>query len=170
LVTLRCTKKLLGRLKIPEPRDAPPAESTTAALLLGDWYATLVFARPKRLVLFVSERSRLAVVMEAAPLTSLTARFVPALGEVLQAIGVPAAAIAREEVQMSSFSFGPTQNRSVVGTMTEYVKMLEVLDDDPEAQTLLDKSLFLNRIICSPLQWRHPDEVTRELLQLPTAE
>lgn len=169
MVTLRCTKKLLGRLKIPEPRDAPPAESTTA-LLLGDWYATLVFARPKRLVLFVSERSRLAVVMEAAPLTSLAARFVPALREVLQAIGVLEAAIAREEAEMSSFSFGPTQNRSIVGTMAEYVKMLEVLEDDPEAQTLLEKSLFLNRIICSPLQWRHPDEVTRELLEAPTAE
>jgi hypothetical protein len=137
--------------------------STTA---LGDWYATLLFARPKHLALFISERSRLAVVIEAAPLTSLAARFRPALREVLQALGVSEAAIVREEAQMNSFSFGPTQSRSIVGTMTEYVKMLQVLEDDPEAQTLLEKSLFLNHIICSPLQWRHPDEVTRELLEI----
>jgi hypothetical protein len=171
LVTLRCTKKLLGRLRVPEPIAAvPPSTPVASTTALGDWYATLVFARPKRLVLCVSERSRLAVVMEAAPLTSLAARFRPALREVLQALGVSEAAITREEAEMSSSCFGPTQSRSILGTMNEYVRMLEVLEDDPEAQTLLEKSLFLSRIICSPLQWRHPDEVTRELLEVPEAE
>ena len=167
MVTLRCTKKLLSKLGTPATRDpaVAPQPSTEATTALGDWYATLVHARPKHLVLCVSERSRLAVVLHAAPLNTLVPRFMPALHEVLQALGVSEAAIGREERQMVPIHLGPTRSRSILGTMNEYVKMLEVLEDDPEAQSLLAKSMFLNRIICSPLQWRHPDEVTRELLE-----
>ncbi|MGI9089747.1 MAG: DUF6933 domain-containing protein [Gemmatimonadaceae bacterium] len=169
MVTLRCTKKLLRRMKRSAPTAAAPA--TTA---LGDWYATLLFVRPRHLVLCVSERSRLAVLLEAAPLTTLAARFVPALREVLEALGVSDAAISREEQEMVPWFLGPTQSRSVLGTLNEYVKTLEYEREAmslpgtasiPDAAAILEQSLFLSQIICSPLQWRHPGEVARDLLE-----
>lgn len=169
MVTLRCTKKLLSRLHLPKPigdtvasPSEPPTISKTA---LGDWYATLLFVRPKHLALFVSEHSRLAVLLEAAPLSTLTPRFRSALREVLHAVGVSEAAIAKEEAEMISFTVGPTQSRSVLGTMNEYVKTLEMLQDTADfPASLLEQSMFLNQVICKPLDWQHPDEVTRRLL------
>jgi len=177
LVTLRCTKKLLNNLGpaatlkpavAPQPSTAATTETTTA---LGDWYATLVYARPKHLVLCVSERSRLAVVLHAAPLSTLVPRFVPALDEVLQALGVSEAAIGREEREMAPIHLGPTQSRSILGTMNEYVKMLEYKEyDEADAGSPLQISLSLSRILWSPLGWRYPEEVTRELLEAPQAK
>lgn len=169
MVTLRCTKKLLSRLKRSGPTAAAPA--TTA---LGDWYATLLFVRPRHLVLCVSEHARLAVLLEAAPLTTMAARFVPALRQVLQELGVSDAAISREEQEMVPWLLGPTQSRSVLGTLNEYGKTLEYeregvsLPDAAslsDAASLLEQSVFLSQIICSPLQWRPPEEVARELLE-----
>ena len=131
--------------------------------MLGDGYATLLFTRPKHLALFVSEPSRLAVLIEAAPLSSLTPRFRSALREVLQALEISEAAIAKEEAAIDTLCFGPTQSRSVLGTMNEYIKHLDFLDGNEQCLPLVEKSLLLNRIICKPLQWQHPAEVAREL-------
>ena len=167
MVTLRCTKKLLSKLGTPATRN-PAAAPQTATTALGDWYATLLYTRPKHLVLCVSERSRLAVVLPAAPLSTLVPRFVPALHEVLQALGVSEAAIGREEREMAPSHLGPTQSRSILGTMNEYVKMLEYKEyEAADAGSPLQISLSLSRILWSPLGWRYPEEVTRELLEVP---
>ena len=54
MVIFRCTKKLLTRLH--EPGRSVNEASTTA---LGDWYVTLLVARPQWLLIGVSETSRL---------------------------------------------------------------------------------------------------------------
>jgi hypothetical protein len=63
LFTLRCTKKLLTRLKVkPDPRPPP---STTK---LGDWYADVLNLGRERLVLCVSELTLLPVAGSPPPL------------------------------------------------------------------------------------------------------
>jgi hypothetical protein len=59
VVVIRCTQKLLRRLRAPEVSEA---SSTTR---LGDWTANVFGIRRQRYVLLVSERSRLPVVLPA---------------------------------------------------------------------------------------------------------
>ena len=58
MVVLRCTQKLLVRLK--QVGDLPPVESTTR---LGDWYGNILQIGRRQHLLFISERSRLPVVI-----------------------------------------------------------------------------------------------------------
>ena len=57
MVVLRCTQKLLVRLK--QAGDLPAVESTTR---LGDWYGNILRIGRRQHLLFISERSRLPVV------------------------------------------------------------------------------------------------------------
>ena len=58
MVVLRCTQKLLLRLK--QADLSPGTESTT---LLGDWYGNILRIGRQQFLLFISERSRLPVVI-----------------------------------------------------------------------------------------------------------
>ena len=60
MVVLRCTRRLLMRLKYQD--EDTPAESTTR---LGDWYGTLIRMGRRHVLLFISERSRLPVLLPA---------------------------------------------------------------------------------------------------------
>ena len=74
MLIVRCTAKLLARLKVrPEPCSAP---STSR---LGDWYATILPVRPSHLVLLVSEVSRLPVVLPARELPTISRRISEAI-------------------------------------------------------------------------------------------
>ncbi|GEM_PF-2377023 len=60
MFTLRCTKKLLTRLKVkPDPRPPPPTTK------LGDWCADVLNMGRERLVLCVSELTLLPVIVPA---------------------------------------------------------------------------------------------------------
>ena len=69
-MTLRCTQKLLSRLRLGSSGEPPPPTA-----LLGDWVATRLVMRAAHLVGCVSERSYLAVVREARRLDTLAERF-----------------------------------------------------------------------------------------------
>ena len=58
MVVLRCTLKLLVRLK--QAGDLPAVESITR---LGDWYGNILQVGRRQQLLFISERSRLPVVI-----------------------------------------------------------------------------------------------------------
>ena len=82
MVVLRCTLKLLVRLK--QAGDLPAVESTTR---LGDWYGnTLRIGRHQSLI-FISERSRLPVVIPIRELKRLDTVFPDAVCERLSLVG-----------------------------------------------------------------------------------
>ena len=58
MLVLRCTQKLLVGLK--QVGDLPPVESTTR---LGDWYGNILQVDRRQHLIFISERSRLPVVI-----------------------------------------------------------------------------------------------------------
>ena len=78
MVTVRLTAKLLKRLA--GPVEEPTSPSTT---MLGDWYGTIVFARPVQLALFVSGKTLLPIVLRSSPVSTLSERLVSSVGEVL---------------------------------------------------------------------------------------
>jgi hypothetical protein len=154
--TLRCTAKLLKRFE-PQPEVVALAPSTR----LGDWYAHLLFTRPAQLVLAVSERTLLPVLVPAREVQALQDRIRHAVCNILQAIGVPEKALGEEERAMATAAFGRTNSRRVVGSMNDFVRLLEPHLGHPTS--LLDLSLRLADTPCSPLQMESPRGATLKL-------
>ena len=88
MFVLRCTKKLLSRMNVRPPADAPKSQT-----LLGDWYANLLHIQRQQLILCVSERTLLPVVMPARNARDLPQRLPLEIANVLRALDIPVAAI-----------------------------------------------------------------------------
>jgi hypothetical protein len=85
MLVLRCTQKLLARLK--QADNLPSVESTTR---LGDWYGNILQLGRRQHLLFISERSRLPVVIPIRDGNRLDSVFPDAVCEVLGHVGVAA--------------------------------------------------------------------------------
>ena len=91
MVVLRCTHKLLVRLK---PAVVPAdVESTTR---LGDWYGNVLRIWRRQYLIFISERSRLPVVIPIGEVKRLETVFPDAVCDVLAAADVAADDITDE--------------------------------------------------------------------------
>ncbi|TAM52522.1 MAG: hypothetical protein EPN57_13895 [Paraburkholderia sp.] len=144
MLYLHCTQKLLKRLK-PELVDA--GSGTTK---LGNWYATVLPWRPQ-IAMLVNEQTLLPVLMPLAPSANLASRFPGALIDILAAHGVPRSFIDSEVSEMQVVKYAKTQNRSVVGIMTEFAHLAEAYRAHEKPTELIELSLKLARTPCSPL-------------------
>lgn len=145
MLIVRATKKLLDHAN--PPRAAEGDQDTT---MLGGWYATALFWRP-RLALLVNERTLLPVLLPLAPARTLPARIGEQITVVLEAHQVSKGFVDEELRRMRDCRFTTTANRSVVGVMNEFTKLAEVYADDRARPDLLTLSLRLATTPCSPL-------------------
>jgi uncharacterized protein DUF6933 len=151
MVVLRCTRKLLRRLRKTPVDHAPPSST-----LLGDWYANVIFVYRKPLVLAVSGRTLLPVLVPAREPESLGPRLTASLGEVLAALGIPKQQIRDEQAQMTEIVLAPTDSPRVLGTMNDFDRML-----DPAAgQSLTSAALELAEAPCGPIGMESPNRAT----------
>jgi hypothetical protein len=157
MVVLRCTQKLLVRLK--QVGDLPAVESTTR---LGDWYGNILRIGRRQHLLFISERSRLAVVLPIREVRRLAEVFPDAVCEALGRVGIAAADIAGERRRMSEVAFGRTRNRSLLGTLNDFAFMAQSVDarrTEPESPEEMVR--FLARTPILPLNGANPIDLTR---------
>jgi hypothetical protein len=157
MVVLRCTQKLLVRLK--QVGDLPPVESSTR---LGDWYGNILRIGRRQHLLFISERSRLPVVLPITESKRLGTVFPDAVCERLAIVGVTAEDIVDERARMSAIAFGRTRNRSLLGTLNDYAFMAQSVDarrTEPESPEELMR--FLSQTPILPLDGASPIELTR---------
>ena len=159
MVTIRCTKKLLARI------GAPAGEEIAPTTRLGDWHAKPVAIGHQRLILLISERSRLPVIMWARDVRHLARNFPDALAAVLWGLGIEATAINQELEGVRDAQVAKTNDRSLLGTLNDFAFMLQwQLPDGPDL-ALVAAALELAHTPVQPLQPQHfPDQVTRELL------
>lgn len=158
MVTLRCTQKLLRRIKDPAPLS--PTPPTTK---LGDWYLNILFIRPQHLLLCTSERTLLPVLLPARDLSTLVPRLRQALSEVLAALEIPGPMITAELHEMESCTFGPTASRQVLGVMNDFAHMLAWRCATGREAPLLEMALKLAESPCSPLHHKSPDRATGQV-------
>ena len=159
MVVLRCTHKLLARLK--QTDNLSVVESTTR---LGDWYGNVLQLGHRQHLLFISERSRLPVVIPIREGKRLAEVFPDAVCEVLGNVGVAAADIADERSRMAEIAFGRTRNRSLLGTLNDFAFMSQSGDarrTEPESPEELMR--FLSQTPILPLDGASPIELTRAL-------
>jgi hypothetical protein len=160
MVVLRCTQSLLLRLKRFD--EAPDVRCTTK---LGDWYGNLMRMGNRHVLLFISERSRLPIIMPVREANRLRSSFPEAVCQMLAAVGVPAATIDRERLEMAEIAFGRTRSRSLLGSLNDFSMMARMhfitRRTDPLeriARDLAETPLIL------PFAGAHPSAVTRRLL------
>lgn len=158
MVTLRCTQKLLHRLKETLPALAAPATTK-----LGDWYLNILFTRPYHLLLCTSERTLLPVLLPARDLDTLAVRLRQGLSEVLTALDIPQPMIIAELREMASCAFGPTASRQVLGSMNDFAHMMAWRRQAGQESDLLQMALDLAESPCSPLRYNSPDRATRQV-------
>jgi hypothetical protein len=149
VLIVRATKKLL---RLAGPPTAPDDDRGTTAL--GPWYATVLFWRP-RVVLLVNEATLLPVLLRLAPAATLTSRIAEQISTVLTAHDAPAAIIDEERRHMRAAQLGVTANRSVVGVMTDFARLAEVHHANEPAVDLVALSVRLAATPCSPLYRRN---------------
>ena len=151
--------KLAKRLKVELLAEAEP--STTS---LGDWYCTLLYTRPRQLILAVSEKSRLPLLFPATGEHTFEVRLLAALGMTLMALDVPIHVIAREQAEMSVATvYAKTASRSLLGTINEFTFALGAYP--LEIDNLMDATLWLADTPIRPMQWARPMDVVRELMR-----
>jgi hypothetical protein len=161
MLVLRCTQKLLARLKQVE--NLPAVESTTR---LRDWYGNILQLGRRQHLLFISERSRLSVVIPIREGKRLAEIFPDAVCEALSNVGVAASDIADERSRMSEIAFGRTRNRSLLGTLNDFAFMAQVGNARrPEPETPEELMRFLAQTPILPLDGASPIELTRAVFR-----
>ncbi len=159
MFTLRCTARLLKRMKV-----APVAAAPDPTTRLGDWYANLIHVGRNQLVLAVSEKTLLPVVVPAAPNSALVLRLRVAVAEVLRALVISPNDIEGEDAAMRECVYGKTTSKQVLGIVVDFARMLPFHLD--EGDSLAEASLRLANTPCSPLfkTTTSPDRTTKALL------
>src|SRR5205823_10759359 len=114
MVVLRCTQRLLLRLKQFDNESS--VRSTTR---LGDWYGNVLHMGRRHALIFISERSRLPVLIPIREANQLRSTFPEAVCRMIGAIGVPAADVEHERSRMSEIAYDRTKNRSLLGTLND---------------------------------------------------
>ncbi len=158
MVVLRCTRKLLRRLRKTPVEDVP--RSTT---LLGDWYANVLWVYRKPLILAVNARTLLPVLIPARDPGSLANRLAAELGEMLKALGVQFQQVEEEQRQMAEIVFAQAISRQILGTMNDFDRML----DPAPGQSLTSATLELAAAPCGPIAMESPDRATVKLFASP---
>ena len=161
MVVLRCTRKLLAGLKQTDTLRV--VESTTR---LGDWYGNVLQLGRRQHLLFISERSRLPVVIPIREGKRLAEVFPDAVCERLALLGIPTGDIAEERSRMWELAFGRTRNRSLLGTMNDFAFMAQSVDArrvEPESPEELMR--FLSQTPILSLDGASPIDLTRAAFQ-----
>lgn len=161
VLTLRCTAKVLKRLRV-QPEPSPPPSTTR----LGDWYANILYVERQQLIVCVSEVTRLPVILRVRSDEPLDARLAGAVGEILGALGLPHPIVREELAAMAEVKIAATASRSVLGSLNDYTYLLEGYWK--ANATLLDIALRIADAPCGPLKMEKPRNVTVELLSRPS--
>jgi hypothetical protein len=160
MVTICYTSKLLKRTGFPvEPSVPEPINA------LGNWYANILSIHRRKILLFVSERSRLAVFTPAKETRLLASHLLHHLSILLDRLKAKPEWIVAEISLMVDVRYAATKSRSVLGTMNDYRFQIEELLSISPVLSEIEIALHLCDCPAGPLQYRTPEKVTLELLQ-----
>lgn len=160
--TLRCTAKLLKAMRARPIERLEPASNR-----LGDWTANLVRMSRQQFVVAVSESTRLGIVVDAAPYARLPETLGTALLDVLIWLGIPAEAAEIEAFSLVDARVAATNNRSVLGTVSQFAWDAECMWRYGRATTARALTRRLARtVVLSPKHIGCPEDRVREAFGL----
>lgn len=135
MLVIHSTKKLLSRLP-PGIETIVPPPSTTK---LGDWFGHPVGTKHRRLILLVSENTRLPVLIDAKETkSSLVSRLRKTVGAVIPWLDdIPRHFKKAEFDEMQDVVFAKTASQSVLGSIKDYTFFVrDILYEAPDADLI----------------------------------
>ena len=159
MFSFRCTRRLINKLQVSVVID-PPQPNTR----LGDWYGNVLFSGYHRLIIFVSEQSLLPVIMPLRERKQLLPSFRSRLSELLFHLDVSEKAVSLELANMEQALIARTSNRSVLGTMNQFIQDSKIYMQMHDEFNLIDLELWLAETPCGPKEYRYPDKLAPLLL------
>jgi len=155
---LCCTAKYRKLFGLPENLGEPPA----ATGALGAWYSNPLQIGRYRYLHFMSEQTRLSVLIPLRERRTAEERLIASIGELIRRFGVKEEHVLREVETLSPFVYSRTRSRSVLGSMRDQAELAKVhLQYDDLWEVLLQ----LADTPCSALSWDSPNRVVPRLLQ-----
>ena len=142
MTAFRCTAKLLKAMKQVPETDLAPASNR-----LGEWTATLVRIGRIQLVLAVSEPTRFAVAIDAAPYATAPQRFAGALLTALLDLGIPSELALAEIDAMLPLRVAASNSRSVLGSLNQFAWQADCAIYSGEVVSAREVTRDLARII-----------------------
>ncbi|MCB0909565.1 MAG: hypothetical protein KDB63_20890 [Nocardioidaceae bacterium] len=161
MLILRATRKLRAKIG-----GAAPMAGEASTTLLGDWYANLIgWRRPH--VIVVNARTLVPVIAPLTPAKGFPGRLADVIAGALGALDVPEDVVEAERERMREVGVAPTLDRSVVGSMTDFIFLADHRRDRA-ALDLGELCRELAHVPCGPLYKSHtfPDAELRAVLGL----
>jgi hypothetical protein len=156
LIVLRFTQSLLKDMKSAQIQvdDISP---------LFSWHVNIYKLNNKKHILFVNDLSRLCLIIDGirtSQLSLLKEKFLITLETYLQEEGIEKNMIDRYLKEGSELSISKTNNRSVIGTMTE----ISIFEKDNFTDNM-QRMKWLNRLIYKAIEYNEPIKVFKEALK-----
>ena len=155
MLTIHCTQKLLKR----NPGPANVGQDTLVPAL-GSWHANLVWLAHSPIVLCVNDNSLLPVLVPGRDFPNFCSAFRDRLTQRLRRLGFFEATISMERAAMEIIQIQPSNSRSVLASMNDFVRQLKFRGPDrfnfAHADALED---MLSETPMGALKYSYPVEV-----------
>ncbi|MGH8528218.1 MAG: DUF6933 domain-containing protein [Nevskiales bacterium] len=162
MTVLRCTAKLLKAMKARPVANPAPAQNR-----LGEWTANLIRIGRIQLVLAVNERTRLGLVIDAAPYAMISERFTQQVFKSLLWLGIEGDHAAAEAEATRPTQIAASNSRSVLATLNQFAWRAEVDIHYGKANSAAELSHRLaDEIVCKPKHIGMPADRVREAFGL----
>jgi hypothetical protein len=162
MIRLRCTKKLLARLRIAPEEDGLPSQGR-----LGDWTAHVFTLTRAPVVICVNDRTLFPVLVPLKESRTLIGRFRFMALQGIRELGVEVDVLAEEAAALEEIRIARTASRSVLGSINQFVAECQYWRH-PCGATVADLGALATELrdsIYGPLEYRTPNEAARELLR-----
>ena len=162
MLVFRCTQKLLKK------KPGPVTEQTDSLVpVLGSWHANLIHVGHSPVVICTNDRSLLPVLIRGRDFPNLIGEFRERLARRLERMGIAKDAIYAELAAMETVQIGPSNSKSVLGSMNDLAYGLKSqvgyrydLSQLDELEDLLSQTLM------GALKYKCPVEVAAEAFGL----
>ena len=161
MLILRCTRKL--RMK-----NLGPVGGLQDSLVptLRTWHANLVYLARSPIVLIVNDHSLLSVIVAGRQFPNILSVITARIGERLRRMGLSDELLLHEQAAMDVVEVQPTNSKSVLGSMNDFVNALKWRGRDwLDMEALDDLEDMLSATPMGALNYQYPIEVAYQVFE-----
>ena len=159
MTIVNATKKAWERLKV-----TPPSANNVDDTILGSWCAHIFYFGHRQFSILTNERTLFTIIVPAKSIINIEIVLPQTVAKVLERYEIPKHSSTILLKQLSEVQFRRNTNRQVLGSMNDFIKNAKfILEYTPDI-SLIDLSLQLCQMPCSPIQMKSPKEAILEIL------
>ena len=138
---------------------------------LGTWHANLIYLARSPIVLCVNDRSLLSVLVPGRQFPNILSAITARIGERFSRMGLSKELLLREQATMEVVEVQPSNSKSVLASLNNFVQGLKFQVPDRFGIDELDElEDLLSETPMGALKYRFPVEVAYQLFGIPEEE